>query len=151
MSAWDAPGRKALSGPGHLGLRIWLALGTAVLAIASLAFPGLHQRIDSTVLLLLVSVPLILLVPWDKMSSLKAVGVEITLNLPQVREAVKSSTRSQARRAATRSTTGGSLGPSRGWAPTFSWPKEHAFSGSTTTLPRSSGYDASFARWVSAP
>ena len=90
MSVWDAPRRKAISGRGHLGLRIWLALGTAVLAIASLAFPGLHQRIDSTVLLLLVAVPLILLVPWEKMSSLKAVGVEITLNLPQVREAVKS-------------------------------------------------------------
>lgn len=90
MSVWDAPRRKAILGPGHLGLRIWLALGTAALAIASLVFPDLHQRIDSTVLLLLVAVPLILLVPWDKMSSLKAVGVEITLNLPQVREAVKS-------------------------------------------------------------
>src|SRR5207247_9599600 len=90
MARWSAAVRNAISGPGHLGLRIWLALGTAVLAIASLAFPGLHQRMDSTVLLLLVAVPLILLVPWDKMSSLKAVGVEITLNLPQVREAVKS-------------------------------------------------------------
>ena len=90
MSVWDAPRRWAMSGPGRLGLRIWLALGTAALAIAALSSHGLHQRIDSTVLLLLVAVPLILLVPWDKMSSLKAVGVEITLNLPQVREAVNS-------------------------------------------------------------
>ena|SRR2546421_1595684 len=74
----------------HLMLRIGLAAVAVALAAVLIASKSLHHRVDTTVLVLLAAAALTLLVPWEKLASLKAVGVEITLNLPQVQEAVAS-------------------------------------------------------------
>jgi CheY-like chemotaxis protein len=74
----------------HLILRIALAVAAVALAVVLIASKSLNHRVDTTVLVLLAAAALTVLVPWDKLASLKAVGVEITLNLPQVQEAVAS-------------------------------------------------------------
>jgi CheY-like chemotaxis protein len=74
----------------HLILRIALAVVAVALAVVLIASKSLNHRVDTTVLVLLAAAALTVLVPWDKLASLKAVGVEITLNLPQVQEAVAS-------------------------------------------------------------
>jgi CheY-like chemotaxis protein len=74
----------------HLMLRIGLAAVAVVLAAVLIASKSVQHRVDTTVLVLLAAAALVLLVPWEKLASLKAVGVEITLNLPQVQEAVAS-------------------------------------------------------------
>lgn len=79
-----------MKGNKQLVARIFLAGAALVLAVVLLTSPTASKRVDSTVLLLVAAAALIILVPWDKLASLKAVGVEITLNLPQVREAVNS-------------------------------------------------------------
>lgn len=69
-------------------VRAALAAGAIGLALAMLSSATVAGRLDTSVLLLFAAAAVIVLVPWDKLSSLKAVGVEITLNLPRVKEAV---------------------------------------------------------------
>lgn len=72
-------------------------LGRGLLAVGALGLAGLlaashsaSERVNTTVLLLVGAAVLFVLVPWDKLTSLRAAGVEITLSLPHVREAVNS-------------------------------------------------------------
>jgi hypothetical protein len=67
-----------------------LAGAALVLVVVLLTSSTASRRFDSTILFLVAAAALIILVPWDKLASLKAVGVEITLNRHQVREAVNS-------------------------------------------------------------
>ena len=53
-------------------------------------FDYFNERMDSTFLLLLVLVVLIPLLPWERLTSLKAGGVELTLDQPQVKGAIES-------------------------------------------------------------
>jgi CheY-like chemotaxis protein len=74
----------------QFGVRLSLALLAALVAVILIASPTVSDRMNSTVLILFGAAAIIVLVPWDKLASLKAVGVELTLNLPHVREAVDS-------------------------------------------------------------
>jgi CheY-like chemotaxis protein len=67
-----------------------LAVGAVALALARLLAPGYTgERMDRTFLLLLAAAVLILLVPWEHLTTLKAAGLELTLNRPQVAGALR--------------------------------------------------------------
>jgi CheY-like chemotaxis protein len=78
---------------GRLSFRLrFLAalLLPTIIIFLSLLYRELPEgRLDSTVLLLVVLTIVVLLVPWDQIRSLKAVGVEITLDQAQVDRAIE--------------------------------------------------------------
>jgi CheY-like chemotaxis protein len=79
-----------LSGPQFAG-KFLIAGLLLLLAILRLAFhDGLDKRMDRTVLLLLGAAILVILLPWERMTTLKAAGVEITLEAPPVAGALRS-------------------------------------------------------------
>jgi hypothetical protein len=76
---------------GYLGTKIVLACLAAVLALARiLLFDSLARRIDGTALVMLLAVPLILLLPWERLTSFKAAGVELSLDRAPVQAALES-------------------------------------------------------------
>ena len=73
----------------------WLriVLSTIVLLIAIIRFiyfDTVSEKIDSTFLLLLALAILIPVIPWERITSIKAGGVELTLSEPQVKGAIDS-------------------------------------------------------------
>lgn len=73
-----------------LWIKIGFAVGAVLLAVLRLAFfDGLGQRIDMTFLALFGVAFLALVVPWDRLQSLKAGSVELTLETPQVQGALQ--------------------------------------------------------------
>ncbi|MEA3203665.1 MAG: Response regulator receiver domain [Thermoplasmata archaeon] len=81
---------NAADGSGFLGarrfrrspllLRALVAAGLAAVAVVRLLGGGLRERMDQTFLLLLGGAALALLVPWDRLSSLKAGRLELALD-----------------------------------------------------------------------
>lgn len=70
------------------GLKAALAVAALGLAVARLVFEDAGGRMDETFFALLAAAALILLVPWERLTTLKAAGVELALE-PQVRGAVE--------------------------------------------------------------
>lgn len=79
-----------LSGPQSVS-KFLIAGVLLTLAILRLAFvDGLEERMDRTFLLLLGAAILVIVLPWERLTSLKAAGVEITLDLPPIAGALRS-------------------------------------------------------------
>ncbi len=73
-----------------LWIRITLSAMAILLAILRWVFFDLtSKRMDATFLLLVASAVLILVLPWERLKSLKAGGVELTLDQPQVKGAIE--------------------------------------------------------------
>jgi len=71
-------------------VRAGLSLSILALAILRLAFfDEVGDRMDATFLLLLAAAAAAVLMPWERLTSLKAGGVEFSLEQPQVRGAVQ--------------------------------------------------------------
>jgi CheY-like chemotaxis protein len=71
-------------------VRAGLSLSILAVAILRLAFfDEVGDRMDATFLLLLAAAAAAVLMPWERLTSLKAGGVEFSLEQPQVRGAVQ--------------------------------------------------------------
>ena len=70
-------------------IRILLsAIVFAIAIIRMFYYEDLGNRIDDTFLLLISAAVLILLLPWDRLSSISAGGIELTLDKPEVKGAI---------------------------------------------------------------
>ena len=74
-------------------IRVRIILSIIIILVAIfrfIFFDILSEKMDYIFLILIVLAVLILFLPWERISSIKAAGIEITLNQPQVRGAIKS-------------------------------------------------------------
>lgn len=72
--------------------RVKIILSACVLLLAAFRvvyFDFASRRMDNTFLLLLVAAVLIHVLPWERLTSFKAAGVEFTLDKPQVKGALE--------------------------------------------------------------
>jgi CheY-like chemotaxis protein len=72
---------------------IWTKLGLFVFLVAFalfvLLYPGLtNQEIDTSVPILITLAVLVVILPWERLTSLKAAGVELQLDRPQIDKAI---------------------------------------------------------------
>jgi hypothetical protein len=75
----------------YLWIRMVLSALVLLLAILRFAFFEIaNERMDSICLLLIASAILIFFLPWERLKSLKAGGIELSLDQPQVRGAIDS-------------------------------------------------------------
>jgi CheY-like chemotaxis protein len=91
LRGWNAVVGRTKRIPPALVVKPALAGGAIALALTRLIAPGYaDKRMDRTFLLLLAAAVLILLVPWERLTGLKApLGFELTLDRPQVAGALK--------------------------------------------------------------
>jgi CheY-like chemotaxis protein len=68
--------------------RTVLALIVAAIAVARVAFLDFANRIDQTSLLLLAAAIVIYLVRWERLTGFKAAGIELTMDVAQVKGAI---------------------------------------------------------------
>jgi len=72
-------------------VRAILAFVAFLLALfRSVFFETLNSRIDSTFVLLIVLAVIIVILPWERLSSFKAGGIEVSLDKPEVKAALES-------------------------------------------------------------
>jgi hypothetical protein len=78
--------------PLSIQIRVALALVALLLAISRwVFFETVHERMDAVFLVLLASVPLIFIIPWEQLTTINLGGVvELTLRSPQVVGALES-------------------------------------------------------------
>jgi CheY-like chemotaxis protein len=74
----------------HLPMKIVIAIVLGIVASVRLAFPSaVSHRMDATFFLVLAAAVLVVLLPWERLTGLKAAGLEVTLELPQVAGALQ--------------------------------------------------------------
>lgn len=71
----------------------WMKLGLFILLIGfglfALLYPNLpEQKLDTSVLFLITLAILVVILPWERLSSFRAAGVELVLDNPQVNKAL---------------------------------------------------------------
>jgi CheY-like chemotaxis protein len=70
-------------------IRLLVAIAVVVIALLRIAFfEFAKDRIDEKSILLFTLAIVVYFVPWDRLRSLKAAGLEVTIDLPQVKAAV---------------------------------------------------------------
>lgn len=72
---------------------LWTKLGLFAFLVAFalfvLLYPGLtDQKVDTSVLILITLAVLVVILPWERLTSLKAAGVELELDRPQIDKAI---------------------------------------------------------------